>query len=332
MLARGDDDAHTFALEVTRSQTTDSGQTACAEIDAVRSGFRERTSFGPEDVLGENLIANGAEQRICIGELADIRSVFRVEDADGQLGRREDVGLTGVILRDENIRDAGQVAGVERHADGQEAHVENRLALAERDLGLIRSIFRPDSPERADEPEQAARETSNDKVARTIEERDLHLLLVLEERIRLFDVLLECLLRQSSDGKHRRGRTFTTGNGIRENRRLERDSRERQLATLADVEEDADSLDDIRREGVIAVRSTEDDSRDDTLTVSRGTFDLVSKLTRREPGNAAADEVLHKLREANERQTEGAAGEVGDGRTGRRAAQPRDNVEAVGVV
>lgn len=159
--------------------------------------------------------------------------------------------------------------------------------------------------------------------------------LLLDEVVDLGDLLLQALEVQSGNGQHGSRNSLaildaSVGKGGRESER-----RERKGTLKTDLEEDGQTVEGLLVEGLPGVslgRSGgvllgDNAGRDDSLRVTGRSLELVAELLGAERGALSEDDVLSELSETDERERDGAGGEVGDGRAERRGLEPLQGVE-----
>ena len=129
-----------------------------------------------------------------------------------------------------------EVLAVVRHADHQEPNGEDGLALRERRLALVKSAGRAYLPEARDETVEGTRGTGYDKRLGAVVERYADLRVVGEVLVRLRDMTLEVLERETSDGQHGTRATLASVDSVLYDARLESENRERLLSTETRVE------------------------------------------------------------------------------------------------
>jgi len=216
--------------------------------------------------------------------------------------------------------------------DGEEAGVEDSLALGEGDTALVLAGRGHDLAESGGETVERLGGTSNDEHGRGVEEGDGDLRVLGQERVNLGNVTLEGLAAQAVDAEHGRGNTLVVGDRVGNNLGLNGEEREALLATETDVEEKGDGLLNVLVEALPRGRRSDSDGRDDTLRVAGGALEAGGHLTGGEVGDLGADNVPDELGNADKGQGEGDRGEVLDSGAGRGALEPRDHVEALAVV
>ena len=99
--------------------------------------------------------------------------------------------LTIEVLMDHLVRSIPEIRAVEWHAHDEETHAEHRLSLGKFNLALVGTIWGADLTEVGDEPIKGTGWTCDDKVARTIVERNANLRVIREVFIRLGVVRLK---------------------------------------------------------------------------------------------------------------------------------------------
>lgn len=157
----------------------------------------------------------------------------------------------------------------------------------------------------------------------------------LDELVDLHDLLLQALEVQSSDGQHGSRHPLAVLDASVGERGRESERREGEGSLETDLEEDGQTVEGLLVEGLPSVSLArsggvllgDNAGRDDSLRVTGRSLELLAELLGAERGALAEDDVLGKLGETDERERDGAGGEVGDGRARGGGLEPLEGVE-----
>lgn len=151
--------------------------------------------------------------------------------------------------------------------------------------------------------------------------------------INLLDLLLERGLLQARHGEHRSGYSLAILDCRLDNRLRKGQRRKSERTLKANLEEDRKSMQGVLIEfapvpsGSVLPRYNS--GRNDTLGVARRAFEERSEFGRTQVGSFSEDDVLGELGESDQRERDGAGGEVGHGRAGGRILEPVEEGEGV---
>ena len=341
------DRTNTSTFPISYAERSDSRYSSRTKVDGVSSGVGEsRRLLVPVDRLGEDLVEEGSEEFGVGFERSKIGSVVRVVDGESEIGRRPVRLVGGGKSSDSSSSASGEKLRMIRNSNRQESHREDWQSLRMRnlsiqwvsyeyrnegkertDLGLILSIFSSTFSQSIRQSNEILGETGDDEGLATIVKTDADAglsTLLLDEPVDLGNLLLQRRQFESSDGEHRRRRTFSIldRRGDEAGREGERGESDGALET--DLEENRQSMQRMlvesfprisRRRSLRSVLDGDDGGGDDSLRMTRRSLELFSKLFRAQTRSFTEYHVLRKLGETDEREGDGAGGEVGDGRS-----------------
>lgn len=219
-----------------------------------------------------------------------------------------------------------------RDVDGQEADVENSLALREGDTALVETSGGHDLAEGGSETVERLGGTSNNEHGRGVEERDANLGVLGKEGVDLLDVALEGLAAQAVNGEHGGGGALVVGSGVGNDLGLNGNNGEGLLTTETNEEQKADGLGNVGLERSPRVGGSDGNGRDETLRVTGSTTEERTELSGVNVSHLTGDPVLGELGGADQRERQGDRGEVFGGGAGSSAAEPADKVKTLRVV
>jgi hypothetical protein len=236
------------------------------------------------------------------------------------------------ILLDQLLRSALQVRAVVRDVDGHEPVGKDHLSLAEGNLALVEPGGSLDRSESTAESVKRLGRTGNNIVPGSVMQGYVDLRVFRKVLVCLGDLILEVGETHPVDDHHVGRDALAVLFSVLDELGLECEEGEKVLSSQTEVEELPERLEGVDVERVERVRTSYRDGSDDTLRVPGSTPEPAPHLTRSEVRDLAADQVLHQLGETDQGHRDGDRCEIFDRGSSARSVQPRDDVEAVGVV